>query len=189
MQHMNDNPQQFQPSPADRPDLDWSQVRETVMMLNLAVAQISNAMQDGDESVNTLTESFTSMMDNIGAIQSVADTLPAESSQQDSITQNCNAISSQMQTAIVAFQFYDKLNQRLDHLTDSLASLGGLVGSPDQLYNPQAWKKLQTGIKSRYTMESDKAMFDAILNGASIEEALLLSRTQDKREEEDIELF
>ncbi len=186
---MNDSAQQFQPSPAGRPDLDWSQVRETVMMLNLAVAQISNAMQDGDESVKTLTESFTAMMDNIGAIQSVADTLPTASSQRDDIMQNCSAIASQMQAAIVAFQFYDKLNQRLGHLTDSLASLGDLVASPNRLYNPQAWNQLQTDIKSRYTMESDKAMFDAILKGASIEEALHLSRTQDKSEEEDIELF
>jgi len=186
---MNDNAQRFQPSAATRPDLDWSQVRETVMMLNLAVAQISNAMQDGDESVKTLTDSFTAMMENIAAIQSTAATLPAEASQRDDISRNCDAISSQMQTAIVAFQFYDKLNQRLGHLTDSLASLGDLVASPEQLYSPHAWKKLQMDIKSRYTMESDKAMFDAILNGASIAEALHLSRTPDKSKEEDIELF
>ena len=186
---MNDNAQRRQPSPATRPDLDWSQVHETVMMLNLAVAQISNAMQDGDESVKTLTDSFTAMMDNIAAIQSTAETLPAASRQRDDISRHCGAISSQMQTAIIAFQFYDKLNQRLGHLTDSLASLGDLVASPEQLYNPQAWKALQTGIKSRYTLEADKTMFDAILNGASIEEALRLSRTHGKREEEDIELF
>ncbi len=186
---MNDNAQQFHPSPADRPDLDWSQVRETVMMLNLAVAQINNALQDGDESVKTLTGSFTTMMDNIGTIQSAAATLAAKSSQRDDIMRNCGAIASQMQMAIIAFQFYDKLNQRLGHLTDSLASLGSLVASPERLYNPQAWNQLQADIKSRYTMESDKAMFDAILKGASIEEALHLSRTQDKSEKEDIELF
>ncbi|HHH48800.1 MAG TPA: hypothetical protein ENK51_07935 [Gammaproteobacteria bacterium] len=185
---MNDNAQRFQPSPAARPDLDWSQVRETVMMLNVAVAQISNAMQDGDESVKTLTESFTAMMDNIAAIQSTLETLPAESRQRDDISRRCDAISGQMQTVIVAFQFYDKLNQRLGHLTDSLASLGGLVASPEQLYNPQAWKALQADIKSRYTLEADKAMFDAILNGASIEEALHLGRKRDESEE-DIELF
>ncbi len=186
---MNDNTPPFQPSPAARPDLDWSQVRETVMMLNLAVAQISNAMQDGDESVKTLTESFTAMMDKIGAIQSSADTLPADSPQRDDITSSCSAIAGEMQAAIVAFQFYDTLNQRLGHLTDSLASLGGLVASPEQLYNPRAWRALQADIKSRYTLESDKAMFDAILNGASIEEALHLSRRRGRREEEDIELF
>ena len=46
------------PSDARNPDLDWSQIRETVMMLSLALAQIERSMTDGDDSVNALTELF-----------------------------------------------------------------------------------------------------------------------------------
>jgi hypothetical protein len=49
-------PQNFSvtPSTSARPDLDWSQVRETIMMLNLAVAQIEMALKDSGGSVEIL---------------------------------------------------------------------------------------------------------------------------------------
>ena len=49
------------PSNANHPDLDWSQIREAVKMLNLAVAQIEHSMRVGEDSVQTLTDSFTTM--------------------------------------------------------------------------------------------------------------------------------
>ena len=48
-------------SSAHSPDLDWSQVRETVLMLELAVGQIESALKEGNSSVEVLTDSFTSM--------------------------------------------------------------------------------------------------------------------------------
>ncbi len=36
-------------SSAQNPDLDWSQGRETVRMVNLAVAQIEMSMTEGDD--------------------------------------------------------------------------------------------------------------------------------------------
>lgn len=46
---------------AHMPDLDWSQVRETVLMLELSAVQIETAMKDSNSSVEVLTDSFTSM--------------------------------------------------------------------------------------------------------------------------------
>ncbi|MCW8855555.1 MAG: hypothetical protein OQK72_12710, partial [Gammaproteobacteria bacterium] len=48
-------------SSTSNPDLDWSQVRETVSLLRLAAAQVDFSMRDGEKSVNALTDSFTSM--------------------------------------------------------------------------------------------------------------------------------
>ena len=176
----------FKPSLAHNPDLDWSQVRETVLMLNVAMAQISQAMRDGDDSVNTLADSFTSMTGNVEVIHAAADNLPP-SAEQAVIQENCLAVSQQMQAAIIAFQFYDKLNQRLNHLTGSLAALAQLLSKPEQLYNPYAWRGLQEKIKSKYTVEADRAMFEAILHGASVEQAL---QAHDATETgDDIELF
>ena len=68
------------PSNANNPDLDWSQVRETVMLLNVAIAQIENALRSGDESVTVLADSFTSMMGNIEEISAAAENLPESNS-------------------------------------------------------------------------------------------------------------
>lgn len=51
-------------SRADAPDLEWNQVRETVLMLNLAMARMTHAMRDGDKSVDSLSRSFTEMDDD-----------------------------------------------------------------------------------------------------------------------------
>ncbi len=177
-------------SRADRPDLDWSQVRETVLMLQVAVAQIGCAQRDGDESVQSLADAFADMMAGVQSIQQHAAELPEQSGQREGIEAACEAVGARMQSAVVAFQFYDKLSQRLAHLTDSLAELAGVVESPERLYNPAAWQALQDDIRSRYTLESDKIMFEAILAGASVAEALQqMMATCPGTEESDIDLF
>ena len=98
-----------------------------------------------------------------------------------------------MRATIIAFQFYDQLTQRLTHLSNSLGALATLLAHPSQIYNPYSWCGLQEKIKSKYTVESDKAMFDAILNGHSVQEALNSSlnveNSASKKGDDDIELF
>lgn len=187
---MNMNPAS-KPSNAVRPDLDWSQVRETVLLLNVAIAQIENALRSGDESVTALADSFTSMVGNVEQIAAATENLPVNS-ESTTIQINCKAVSEKMHAAIMAFQFYDKLTQRLTHLCNSLDSLNSLVSSPEKLYNPYEWRGLQQSIKSKYTVDSDRAMFEAILSGKSIKETLQIVKqieAQHASKKDDIELF
>lgn len=179
------------PSTSENPDLDWSQIRETVMMLNLAIAQISGTLKDGDDSVAALADSFTTMMGNVEIAHLAAEEL-AESTEKETIIKNCNLVTSEMQHVIVAFQFYDKLNQRLSHVSGSLDVLGKLVSDPGKLYNPYEWRGLQKKIQSKYTVESDRQMFEYILSGHSVEAALEMAKQAEqsaKQDDEDIELF
>lgn len=154
------------------PDLDWSQVRETVLMLNLAVAQIERAMRDGDESVSTLAAMFTSMATQVEALREETPLagLDGASGVRDSFA----SISDKVNTAIIGFQFYDRLAQRLAHVCHSLDSLAGLIGDPERLYCPFEWLQLQDLIRSKYVLEIDRKMFEAVLGGATVEEALAL---------------
>jgi hypothetical protein len=181
------------PSTAQNPDLDWSQIRETVRMLHLSVAQISMAMRDGDDSITSLSNSFATMIDSVKAIDLAAQQLPDED---DEITQaivaNCTTVTDQMHSAIVAFQFYDKLSQRLNHVNHSLEALANLVDDNRRLYNPYEWQDLQQKIRSQYSMREEQEMFDALLAGASIVEVLQLfedKRRQGDVADNDIELF
>jgi len=121
-------------------EMTWSQIRETVLMLNLAVAQIEMSMKDGDQSVNTLIDSFTTMSGSIQVIELAANDLPDDSQDKgylsrirDVITSNSEMVSLKMQEAIVAFQFYDKLTQRLSHVSSSLSALAVLVSDPQKI--------------------------------------------------------
>jgi hypothetical protein len=104
---------------AHQPDLNWSQVRETVLMLELSAVQIEAAMKDSNASVEVLTDSFTTMA---GYMRMISDTVQSLPDQGDVGAAKQNLIgvsehvSSMVHQAIIAFQFYDKLVQRLAHV-------------------------------------------------------------------------
>lgn len=165
---------ELNPSTAKQPDLDWSQVRETINMLTLAVSQVECTMVDGEQSINELTTSFTFIANQLKELLDFHNkTLPdTESETLQNVKVKTEEIHQQVMNAIVAFQFYDRLSQRLDHVKRDLSWLSNLVSEPAQLYNPVAWSKLQEDIMTNYTMEEERIMFQHIMNGASVEEAL-----------------
>ncbi len=179
------------PSTAARPDLDWSQVRETIMMLNLAVAQIEMALKESSGSVDVLTNSFTDIYGNLMALVREAHLLP-DSPVKLAIEESGAAASGQMQHVIVAFQFYDRLTQRLSHVCHSLDDLTGIVNEPARLYNPFAWHALQQKIRSKYTMEDEKLMFDTLLETGDVRAALdqfVATKQHEAGGSSDVELF
>lgn len=168
-------------------------------MLALAVAQVESSMTDGAQSVDTLTQSFTHMAHYIKKIRTVTqkvtvDTLPTF---QKVIESTALTLEENVQEAVVAFQFYDRISQRLDHVCNSLDQLGGLINDPAALYNPSSWHELQEKIKSSYSMEAERIMFEHILRGHSIQDALEIYRHHFNKNEEgasseggdEIELF
>ena len=183
------------------PDLDWSQVKETISMLCLAMAQIESTLNDSSRSVGELTESFTGMAQDAQAVSRLCESLNSQEkweNQRHELGDIAHRMTQQMQRAIVAFQFYDRLSQKLGHVNLSLTHLGDLIGDSSRLYNPTEWKRIQDEIRSNYTMECERLMFDMIMKGATINEALELYRHQFEQTEavrnanngdDDIELF
>ncbi len=187
----------LQGSTSSHPDLGWSQLKETIVMLNLAVTQIDQSMNEGNASVSTLSTSFTGLATNLSDIQSSIVQLSQKEKDNEKmkliIEGSTSTALDKVHSAIIAFQFYDKLSQRLDHVRESLTSLTALIANPEQLYSPVSWQALQETIRSKYTMEEERRMFDKVISGVSIEEALL-EFNQDLTskqgcEDDEIELF
>lgn len=175
-------------SNSNQPDLDWSQVKETVKLLTVSVNLVESSIKTGDTSVNTLTDSFMSLVNHIDSINNTISSLEPSANQEKALNE-CGEIKDKIQSSIIAFQFYDRLQQTLSHVTESLKGLMLLIESPERLYNPIEWQKFQESIRAQYTMESEKIMFDAILSGKSVEEAVQLATEIDNTDEDDIELF
>ena len=188
-------------SGAHNPDLSWSQVKETISLMCLAMAQIDTTLTDSSRSVDDLTESFTFLAKDAMRLCEIH-----EKDAEDTVTpalQETHEIAASMLTrihaAIIAFQFYDRLTQRLHHVRGTLNDLGELIDNPADLYNPERWSGLQNEIRSCYTMECERLMFDRIMQGDTIEEALQLYHHQfteedkikdsDDDTDDDIELF
>lgn len=187
-------------SSVDRPDLDWSQVKETIAMLCLAMAQIETTLTDSNRSVGELSESFTLMAKESMKINELCvktDTADAWQESRAEILHLSQDILKHMNIAVVAFQFYDRLSQKLGHVNGSLRHLGDLIGDNSRLFNPAEWRKIQDEVRSNYTMECERLMFDMIMKGSTLDEALALYRhefnqadvlTKDNTDD-DIELF
>lgn len=174
-------------STSNKPDLDWSQVRETVRMLNLAVAQTEMSMKEGDDSVDTLTDAFTTMVARVQVIEKMVKSDDGIDAEQ--ILEQCESVAHEMQHAIHAFQFYDKLTQRLSHVSHSLDALGDLVADSGRLYNPIEWTLLQEKIISKYSMPAEHQMFELVMQGKSVEEILKQIPAVEQNNNDDIELF
>lgn len=188
------NPAENTPSMASRPDLDWSQVRETILMLNLSMTQIELALNDSSSSVGDLTDSFTSISGALSAIREVTHRLPdsIEVASAKSEIENLGVeVSNKVSQAIIAFQFYDRLSQRLSQVCRNLDDLGILVNDPVRLYNPYAWVALQQKIRSKYVTEDDKHMFDTLVATRDVQKALaeFMKRKREQQPDGEIELF
>lgn len=161
-------------SSSRQPDLSWSQVRETVLMLAVGVGQIEHALTDGNESVDALAGSFAEMYKEIRSIRELmmANEDFLETDLGKEIYAKTSDIASKTDNAIVAFQFYDRLTQRLHHVSESVMGLSHLVSDFSKIYNPNEWVALQEKIRNRYSMEEERVMFDLILQGVPLEDAL-----------------
>lgn len=177
---------------AHMPDLNWSQVRETVLMLELAAVQIEAAMKDSNASVEVLTDSFTTMA---GYMRMISDSLQALPDQgevgatKENLLGVSQHVSSMVHQAIIAFQFYDKLVQRLAHVGLSLGELSDLVGDTRRLFNPGEWVELQSHIKAKYSTREEVTMFDAVMQGMPVHEAVEKFMAEMQEKSDDIELF
>ena len=180
--------------------IDFSQIGETIAMLALTVAQIETSMKEGDQSVNQLTTSFTDLachsQEIIEESKKLDQNIPHEALIRKNILQAADGLTDKVQQAVMAFQFYDRLSQRLDHASHNLEKIGHLIADSGDRYEEKAWRKVQNEIKSSYTMEAERIMFEHIMRGHSVAEALEIYHHQfNKIEEEDfgtdddIELF
>jgi hypothetical protein len=157
----------------------WSHVKETVNMLYLAICQIEATLKDSNQSVMTLTESFTALAGHTNEVSDQVQALkkPEElESFKEDISQTAAELNANISSSIQAFQFYDRVCQRLDHVTHSLEHVTDLLECDQRITEPQEWKKVQEEIKSSYTMEAEHIMFEFIMRGGTVKQALEIYR-------------
>lgn len=158
---------------------DWSHIKETINMLYLAVCQIEATMVDSNRSVDTLTDSFTKLVLHTSSvskqIQDMTDPAEMSSFKQD-LASTTTEMQSNVNKSIEAFQFYDRVCQRLDNVARGLERVSELMNNSDHVFNPEEWCKVQDKIKSSYTMEAERIMFEYIMRGGNVKDALQIYR-------------
>lgn len=162
------------------------QLESTIKMLALAAAQIEATMIEAGQSVSELSTSFSEIAEKFHHLDGHQDETLVQVSRTD-----FTALREQINQAIVAIQFYDRMTQRLHHVNE------GLIETAELLENPKVsnteWEALQETIKKQYTMESERQMFDQIVAGKKLDEALetfkKLTENTLNNQKNDVELF
>lgn len=188
----------MEPTPASglTPD-DWSHVRETINMLCLAVCQIEATLTDSNSAVDVLTQSFTRLAEHSDSVarelQNIQRVEDLNAFKRD-IFDTSKEMSANVGASIQAFQFYDRVCQRLDHVARGLERVSALMDDHVQINDPKAWRRVQESVRESYTMEAERIMFEFIMRGGSVRDALQIYRhhfeqTDVGDERDDVQLF
>lgn len=184
--------------------LGAKEVQETIMVLNLSVAQIELSISEGDNSVNTLIDSFTYMSEHIEAIELSSQKIAEMSNDvvgiaehNQSLLVQTNDLAQKMQQAIIAFQFYDKLSQRLNHVSHGLSGLAEIVSHEMHAKDEAQWEAFKSEVRKGTTMREEEELFELIFDEEKpAEEAIEIMKTRMRDRmnaaeevEEEIEFF
>lgn len=182
--------------------LEWKELSQTIMALNLSIAQIDLSMTEGSYSIDTLIDSFNFMREELDQLnQSVLnDELDDVAELKSRLLQQSQVLSEKVMASIVAFQFYDKLSQRLQHVSKSLSSLSDIISHEDRTVDETTWNNFREKMAKYAAMREEYELYELIFNkGLSGEQAIdvMKDRMRERMEarknqpapEDDIELF
>ncbi len=152
---------------------DWSFDAEIVGFVSMAKAQIAVAMRDADAPVGDLAQLISDIgLSGLQMRAAVATLDDKASTAVAALANEIETLSARVREASVALQFHDRLVQRLTHAHSVLDMLGEVV-SDRQSHRSQAdWDHLRTQIRSQYSMEHERLVFDLLVGGASPEHVL-----------------
>jgi hypothetical protein len=119
-------------------------------LLELASAQLEVALQNSNRQVEELAAAVDAMSKLGAGLRAHADPAVAE--------QGARLLAESLR-AMFAMQYHDQLAQRLEHVRDALGDLHDAVAAPAA---PAAGALLRA-IRSRYTMEDERRLFDVML--------------------------
>ncbi len=181
------------------------EVQQTILILNLSVAQIDLSITEGDNSVNTLIDSFTYMSQRIEKIQATSLEITSLVTTVDEPTQalqnqlqsEAAELASKMNQAIVAFQFYDKLSQRLGHVSHGISGLAEIVSNEMRVKDSAEWEAFKSDVRLGTTMREEEELFELVFDQhIPVEEAISIMKERMKQrmhetaeEEDEFELF
>jgi predicted transcriptional regulator len=157
--------------------LDTEQLEINQKVLNLAIAQIQASLWESNSKVESLSEELMAIMTEVEQLKNTI----KNDSLNNEVNELCESITSSVQSTIIDFQFYDRLRQRLEHVSESLTDLA-----------EQPTVELLQQAKQRYTMPDENEILDMIIAGMTVKQISLhqaQSAEQPEDQQDDVELF
>ena len=152
-----------------------------IKQLQTAANRIEGALKEASPSVEQLGSAFTSIVLHSRQLNDLTEKQGDDNSRQE-MQASCSKIEHEAGQAIIGFQFYDRLSQRLEHVRSSLLAIAELMENTDPHPNLQDWEELVVKIVDTLCLDDDRL---------AVAEALdhHIGATKNKQEENEIELF
>jgi len=128
-------------------------------LLEVSTDQIRSILQEGNKSIDDLTNEFTSIGKSLEKIK----TSKIKNGLEDNYSEidiHMDEILSSVNKTLILFQFYDRLTQRLQHVIDGVDIISkgiesrGCDGDWDDLYQE---------IRDSYTLSEEQTVFERMM--------------------------
>jgi hypothetical protein len=149
----------------------WTPEQQIARMLLLCEAQMESALSESDVAVDELIKSFKGLIEAGQALGAQSDNMADNMNHNSDLARQLDALRKQTAAAVVAFQFYDKLTQRLGHVRYSLSALAMFVCDREKAHERDQWRRLFSTLRRLYRTEDERELFKLMVDGASAEEA------------------
>lgn len=164
-------------------------------LTRLTAAQIHVCMLDAHDSVNQLTDSFTDILNQDSRLRQLIKSLPEDDKVlpvKNAITIQSSELARNVRNSVIAFQFFDRMCQRLEHSIDCLKGLSAIEETNFDGHLGEI-DRLKESIYKSYTMEQERTLYDELLSKSDFDQAIeqyLCKRAATVAEDEDdIEFF
>lgn len=159
------------PDAGTPPASGWTPERQIANMLELCGAQMESALQDSDQAVEALIKVFASVAETSRTLNTISAQLPPETGAaiKQALDQQLETLARQIGTAVISFQFYDKLTQRLGHVRYSLSSLAQFVCDRVQSSEQDQWRRMLNALRRLYRTDEERRIFQMMTEGVSLE--------------------
>lgn len=160
-----------------------------VTLLQLAAAQLALSLKETEQPFDDLSRLFIEIVEGYNTIEPlIGSTEPSDVKKLQLLHQDTQ---KKVRNAIIDFQFYDRMTQRLQHIMSNIQDAIKALEMGSTGDNAE-WDKIFDGIQKSYTMREENQLFDSIRRGEGFESAVksLIEQTFKKEAvESEIELF
>lgn len=157
--HGQPAPNSLEPSETPQPTAN-DNISELSAVHQLASSKISTSFSQGDESVDNLGNAITAIANHVHAMQCESDEA-LEIVQLKKLTNHyAETITSQVNEAVTALQFYDLLSQQMEKVRGAVNELGLLLAQPAQSIGSEPWLNQLISVHQKLTEESGGSTVD-----------------------------
>lgn len=146
-------------------------------LLDLTKALIKFSVQDGDRASQELSVRLSNIQAQLSTLELKLDS----DLDPEALKLNVTLAMSELMKCFIELQFFDRISQRLDHASQSTAAV-----TLDET--------TQSTIAKCFTMEDERVLYTALLDGNSVESAVQKANAKlinvvNNDDDDDIELF